>query len=245
MSDPFPIHFAPTERKGNAQIIRENQQILAMPYLQELLNAFPIPALILNECRQIVAANQRLCELLDRRQDELLGMRPGEAFNCIHWQEGYCGCGTSRFCESCGAIRAILHSQRQNGEEAQECTITRLTDEGEKVLNLRVTASSFHVEGKLTVFSLYDISEEKRRALREKMFYHGVLNTAAGVRSLLEILPDLSDQCRHETAHLACQLAGYLMEELEGGRDLATAEREELAVQVTALDVREVLKSVC
>jgi len=245
MSDPCPICFGPAELKGNAKITREHQHILAKPHLQELLNAFPIPVVILNECRQIVAANQRYCELVNRRQDELLGMRPGEAFNCIYWQEGSCGCGTSRFCETCGAGRAILLSQHNKSEETQECTITRQTDEGEKVLNLRVTASSFHLERKLTVFSLYDISEEKRRALREKMFYQGVLNTAMGLRSLLEILPDLSDPCRQETAHLACQLAGYLMEEIEGGRDLAVADREDLAVQVTALDVREVLKSVC
>jgi len=244
MSDRFPIHFAPAERKGNAQIIRENQHIQAMPYLEELLNAFPMPAVILNECREIVAANQRFCEFLNREQDEILGMRPGEALDCIHWQEGHCGCGTSRFCETCGAAQAILRSQRQNGEETQECAITGRTDEGEKVLNLRVTASSFHLEGKLTLFSFNDISEEKRRSLRERMFYHGVLNTAAGVRSLLETLPELSDQCRHETTRLAYELADYLMEEIEGGKDLA-AEREEPAVQVTPLDVREVLKTVC
>lgn len=245
MSHPLPTCFAPAERKGIAQIITEHQRILAVPHLQELLNAFPTPAVILNECRQIVAANQRLCGLLNRREDELLGMRPGEAFNCTHWQQGHCGCGTSRFCETCGAVQAILRSQRQKDEETQDCTITRRTDEGEKALNLRVTASSFYLEGKLTLFSFSDIGEEKRRALRERMFYHGVLNTAAGVRSLLEMLPELSDQGRHETTHLAYQLADYLMEEIEGGKDLAAAEREELAVQATALDVREVLKRVC
>jgi PAS domain-containing protein len=245
MSDPLPTCFAPGERKGIAQITTEHQRILAIPHLQELLNAFPTPTVILNECRQIVAANQRLCEFLNRRQDELLGMRPGEAFNCIHWRDGNCGCGTSRFCETCGAGQAILRSQRQSGEDTQECTITRRTDEGEKALDLRVTASSFDVEGKLTLFSLNDISDEKHRALLERMFYHEVLNTAAGVRGLLEILPELSDPCRHETTHLAYQLADYLMEEIEGGKDLAAAERGELAVQVTALDVREVLKSVC
>jgi signal transduction histidine kinase len=213
--------------------------------VQDLLNAFPTPAIILNECRQIVAANQRLCGLLNRRQDELLGMRPGEAFNCIHWWDGPCGCGTSRFCETCGAVQAILHSQRQSGEDIQECTITMRTDEGEKALDLRVTASSFDLEGRFTAFSLNDISDEKRRAVLERMFFHNVLNTAAGVRGLLEILPELSDQYRHETIHLAYQLADHLIEEIEGGRDLAAAERGDLAVQVTSLDVREILKSVC
>jgi PAS domain-containing protein len=242
---PKPTCFAPAERELIEQVRTEHQHIWAIPHLRDLLNAFPTPAVILNECRQIVAANQRLCQLLNRRQDELMGMRPGEAFNCIHWREGHCGCGTSLFCETCGAVQAILRSQRQSGEDIQECTITMRTDEGEKALDLRVTASSFDLEGKLTVFSLHDISDEKRRAVLERMFYHDVLNTAAGVRGLLEILPELSDQYRNETTHLAHQLADYLIEEIEAGKDLAAAERGELAVQVTSLDAREILKSVC
>jgi signal transduction histidine kinase len=245
MSDPLPTCFAPAERKGIERIRTEYQYIWSIPHLQDLLNAFPTPELILNECRQIVAANQRLCELLGQRQDELLGMRLGEAFNCIHWRDGPCGCGTSRFCRACGAVQAILRSQRQRGEDIQECTITIRTEEGEKAFHLRVTASSFDLGGKFTAFSINDISEEKRRAILERMFYQDVLNTAAGVRGLLEILPEVSDQYRHETTHLAYQLADYLIEEIEGGRDLAAAERGELAVRVTALDVREILKSVC
>ncbi len=245
MADPLSTCFAPAKREAIEQVRMEHEHISAIPHLQELLNAFPTAAVILNECRQIVATNQRLCALLKRRQDELLGMRPGEAFNCIHWREGACGCGTSRFCETCGAAQAIMNSQQRGGEDIQDCTITLRTEEGEKALDLRVTASSLDLDGKVTVFSLNDISDEKRRAVLERMFFHDVLNTAAGVRGLLEILPDLSDQYRHETTHLAYQLADHLVEEIEGGRDLAAAERGEVAVQATPLDVREILKSVC
>jgi hypothetical protein len=226
------------------QIRTEHQHISAIPHLQELLNAFPTPAVILNECRQIVAANQRFCRLLDLQEDELLGMRLGEAFNCMCSREGQCGRGTSRFCETCGALQAILNSQRQGGEDIQECTITQRTDEGERALDLRVIASSLDLDGKFIVFSLNDISDERRRAVLEQMFFHDVLNTAAGVRNLLEILPALSNQYRQETTHLARQLVEYLIEEIEAGKDLAAAERGELAVKVTSLDAREILKSV-
>lgn len=217
MSDILPNCFAPAERKGIEQARAEYEHIRAIPHLQGLLNAFPTAAAILNECRQIVAANQRLCELLHRRQDRLLGMRVGEALNCIHWREARGGCGTSRFCETCGVFQAILGSQRRGGENTQECAVTMRTDEGERPLELRVTASSFHLEGKLILLSLNDISGEKRRAALDRMFFQDVLNTAAGVHGLLEILPELSDQCRAETTHLACQLVEYLIEEIEGG----------------------------
>jgi hypothetical protein len=244
MPDSPSASLAPSQREEIEQVRAEYQRISAIPHLQELLNAFPTAAVILNECRQIVAANQKLCRLLARREEELLGMRIGEAFNCIHWQEGSCGCGTARFCETCEALNAILNSQRQGSEDTQECTITMRTDEGERALDLRVTTSTLNLNGKFTFFALADIGDEKRRAVLERMFFHDVLNTAAGVRHLLEVLPALSDQYRQETTYLAFQLVKYLIEEIEAGKDLAAAERGELAVHVASVDAREMLKSV-
>jgi hypothetical protein len=245
MSDSPSTILDPSKREKIEQIRTEHQHLSAIPHLQKLLNAFPTPAVILNECRQIVAANPRLCRLLDRREGELLGKRVGEAFNCTHWREGDCGCGTSRFCETCGALQAILKTQRCGGEDIQECTITLRTNEGERALDMRVTASTLDMNGEFTALALNDISDGKRRAVLERMFFHDVLNTAAGVRNLLEILPALSDQYRQETTQLARQLVEYLIEEIEAGKDLAAAERGELAVQVTSLDAREILKNVC
>lgn len=245
MSDPPSDASDPAEREEIERIRTEHGHLASIPHLQELLNAFPTPAVILNERRQIVAANLRLCGLLDRPEDQLLGMRVGEAFNCTHWQEGDCGCGTSQFCGTCGALRAIRESERLNCKNIQECTITMQTKEGEQALDVRVTASSLDLDGRFTVFALNDIGDEKRRAVLERMFFHDVLNTAAGVRNLLEVLPSLSDQYRQETAHLAFQLAQYLIEEIEAGKDLAAAERGELAVNVTSLDARQMLRNIC
>jgi K+-sensing histidine kinase KdpD len=227
------------------QVRAEHHNLAAIPHLQGLLDAFPRAAVILNESRQIVAANQRLCEFLHRRPYELLGMRIGEAFNCIHWREGRCGCGTSRFCRTCGAAQAILSSQGRGMVDIQECNITTRTGEGKRVLDLRVTASTFRLGESFTIFSLNDISGEKRRAALERIFFHDVLATTAGVRNLLEMLPNLPDQYRYETTHLTRQLVEYLIEEIEGGRDLVAAERGDLAVHAVPLDAREILYSLC
>jgi len=227
------------------RISAEHAHLSAIPHLQELLNAFPTPAVILNECRQIVASNPRLCQLLERGENQLLGLRPGEAFNCIHWREGDLGCGTAQFCEACGAFQAILNTQLRGGQDIQECTITMQTDQGERALDLRVTASSLDLDGRFTAFAFDDIGDEKRRAVLERMFFHDVLNTAAGVRNLLEVLPALSDRYRQETSHLAFQLVQYLIEEVEAGKDLAAAERGELAVHVASLDAGQMLRTVC
>jgi signal transduction histidine kinase len=138
-----------------------------------------------------------------------------------------------------------LNSQRQGGEDIQECTITLRTDEGEKALDLLVTAFNLDLDGKFTVFSFNDISDAKRRAVLERLFYHDLLDTLAEVRSLLEVLPELPGQTLHEMTRLAHQLADHLVEEIEGGRDLAAAERGEPVVRAMAMDAREILKSVC
>jgi hypothetical protein len=244
MSDSSSASSDPSRREDIEEVKAEYQRISAIPHLQEMLNAFPMAAVILNQPRQIVAANRRLCRLLARHEDELLGMRIGEAFNCIHWREGSCGCGTAQFCKNCEALHAILNSQQQGGEDTQECTITLRTDEGQRALDLRVTASTLDLNGKFAFFALADIGDEKRRAVLERMFFHDVLNAAAGVRNLLEVLPALSDQYRQETTNLAFQLVKHLIEEIEAGKDLAAAERGELAVHVTSVDAREMLQSV-
>jgi hypothetical protein len=210
-----------------------------------MLTAFPTPAVILNDCHQIVAANQRYCSFFGQREDDLLGMRIGEALHCIHLADENCECGTTRFCETCGALQAILNIQRRGGGDVQECTITLRTAGGERALDLRVTASNLDLDRRFTVLSLNDIADEKRRAVLEEMFFHDILNTASGLRNLLEALPASSDESRQETTPLALQFVQNLIEEIQAGRDLGAAERGDLVVHVASLDAREILKSVC
>jgi len=227
------------------QVRREHLHISAIAHFRDLLDAFPTPAVILDHFHQIVAANQWLCGFLSRGEDELLGMRIGEALRCVHLADVNGECGTSRFCETCGALEAILDPQRPGGKEVRECTITFETDQGERALDLRVTASSLDLGATFTVLVLNDISDVRRRAVLEQMFFHDVLNTALGVRNLLEVLPALSDQHRREAAGLAFQLVQYLIEEIVAGKDLAAAERGDLAVHLMSVDASEILKNLC
>jgi len=245
MSDSSPTILPPSKRVEMEQIRAEHRRISAFPCLRELLNFLPTLVVIVNECQQIVAASQRFCVFLDGQEETLLGMRIGEALHCIHLGDANGECGTSRFCETCGALQAILNTQRRSGGDVQECTLTLRTGEGERALDLRITAFGLDPDARLTVLAFNDIGDEKRRAVLEEIFFHDVLNTATGVRNLLEALPAASDQYRQETAALALQLVQYLIEEIQAGRDLAAAERGDLVVHVASLDAREILKSVC
>src|SRR6056297_3948484 len=90
----------------------------------------PINIMILNQERQAVFMNKTVLDLTGAKDKEsLYGFCPGEIFGCIHSAETPGGCGTTEFCKTCGAVKAILKCQR--GEKSvQECRITRGQDKG-------------------------------------------------------------------------------------------------------------------
>jgi hypothetical protein len=74
---------------------------------------------ILNERRQLLAANGNFSQLTAGDIRELLGMRLGEALGCVHSSELPGGCGTTVHCRGCGNASAILDALRwESGENA-------------------------------------------------------------------------------------------------------------------------------
>lgn len=202
--------------------------------------------MILNQERQLVAANQKLACLLGRPVESVLGLRLGEAFNCIHSAEEPGGCGTSIFCRTCGAAKAILGSWTDRTANVQECRLTRRSPLGRQALDLRILAAPLWIgPEQFTVVSLTDITDEKRRMVLEKMFFHDVLDTASGIHGVLNLLPDLSGPEAAKLLKMAADLSGELLEQIRAGRDLGAAERGELQTNLRTLQVGPFLAQLC
>jgi signal transduction histidine kinase len=235
-------HFAPAARAPREDILRSREAI-ARQSCQRLADALPHPVMVLNRCRQLVFGNDALRLLL--AQDDLgpsLGRRPGELFRCIHADAGPSGCGTSEFCRECGAVRAILGGLAGR-TEVQECRMLRLGDRGLEALDLRVHSVPYVVDGEAyTVFSVLDVSHEKRRRILERIFFHDILNTAGGVCGILSILNDDAPE------GLGRDLAGLhdsmqtLQEEIYSQRDLLAAEHGELVPRMEEVRAADVLR---
>jgi K+-sensing histidine kinase KdpD len=221
--------FAPPERLSDQEIASERRTLNWFPMVQQVLNSSPEPMMILNRCRQIVMVNDKLMQLLGPAPVSPLGRRPGEIFNCIHANDGEAGCGTSEFCKECGAVQAICESQETTSAQSRECRMTCQTRTGEASLDLRVWATPLACDGEFIVFAIRDISDEKRRFVLERLFFHDVLNAAGGLQGLMEILPDTSGEENRETYQMASNLAAHLVEEIQAQRDLRAAERGDLA----------------
>lgn len=254
--------FAPAERATMEEVRRQYEKLARLPFVRDFLDAVPNMSVVLNEHRQIVFANRSFAEFLglkDRGEllgkshceafhclyADVLGDRPGEAVGCIraHLEKG--GCGTSAFCKTCGAVMSILNSQKRQALDIQECRMI-CGEEGpnEMALDLRVWSRPIEVQGEFfTVFSVVDISNEKRRKVLERIFFHDVLNTAGGVKGLADLLiqSDLSEMEIKDISCMISESADQLIEEISAQRTLSAAESGDLKVSVQELHSLELL----
>ena len=239
-------HFASPERSSDEQLARQRQTLASQPLLEQILDGFPEAAMILNGHRQIVVANDKLAALLNRDRDSLIGLRPGEALSCTHSNDLPAGCGTTTFCRYCGAANAIVISQHAVSVDAQECRISRSIDGTLGALDLRVWATPLTLGSeRFTVFAVRDTTDEKRRDVLEQLFFHDVLNAAAGLKALIDIWPELSRDKLTDMARVAQHCADEVVEQIQAQRDLTMAERGELQVQRADIDVAALLAELC
>lgn len=233
--------YAPGERAARADLAKEGFVLSRLPHLRGAFDAVPQPFMVLNAHRQIVLANRALLRLAGASEEEAIGRRPGELLACQNASRCASGCGTSRFCRNCGAVNAILGSQ-QDTENTAEC---RVAQESGVHLDLRVSAAPFHVDGQsFTLFSISDVGDERRRRALERVFFHDVLNTVGNLRSLAQLVAGAGPEALATYRPLLLQLAEELSSQIQEQRDLAAAERGELAVRVSPLGAGALLGQV-
>ncbi len=224
--------FAPAEKDARENVEKDLGLFRRFEKLSDIIDGLPYIALILNKERQLVFSNQYLVDLLGAKDLlELVGKRPGELINCVHANENEGGCGTSESCRYCGAVNAIMNCLNTKKRSEGECRIIARNAENEEVAyDFYVTASPFrHNDNEYVILSFNDISNEKRRKVLERLFFHDILNTAGGLRGFLEFLntfPD--DKDKDESLKIAMLLSDQMIDEIMAQRELLAAERGEL-----------------
>jgi len=235
--------FAPAEKAPKEELKLQTQTVSQASLLVEVIDAMPEVVLIINRNRQVIFANRALTEILGvKTRESVYGQRPGDIWNCIHAVETEGGCGTTETCRTCGAVIAILSSQKGK-PDIRECRIIKQsTFEALDLLIKTVPLKLNHTP--FTIFSLRDISHEKRRRILERIFFHDVLNTAGGVFSLSEVLKDARPDEMDELIGMIHENSERLIEEIKAQRDLVLAENNELSVCPIAINTREFLEGI-
>jgi len=239
-------HFAPAKRSTTEQILREYEEVESQKFFTKVFSAMTGIGAVIDKNRQIVYANDDLLSMLGINSLELiLGRRPGEIISCIHSAEEPSGCGTARACAFCGAVNAILDSQRTGIKTMKETRITSLIDGKHKSWDLNIISTPISFNGdQFYILILQDISEEKRRAALEKIFFHDLLNSAGGLHGLLRILKEgTSPEETREIISLSEEISESIIEEILMQRQIRAAENGELKVKIDFTNSIELLDS--
>jgi len=239
-------NFASPERSTDPEVRTDYDLLNEERSLLDILGAISGITAILDQNRQIVYANEEFINLIGMSSlEDLLGKRPGEAIDCIHAGEKLAGCGTTEACAVCGSVNAVLESQKNNTRTEKETRIT--SGKNEKMVNwdLRVTSSPVVIRNRtFYVFTVQDISNEKRRQNLERTFFHDILNSAGNLNGILNILKEGTDPGEtKKLINLSEEVSRDLIEEIMLQRQIRSAENGDLVVRIEKLIASDILKS--
>lgn len=201
--------------------------------------------LVLNKTRQVVYANRKFLDFLNVGDlKEVEGMRPGEALGCEGSQEGLDGCGTSERCMRCGALRTILEGFA-SGQSSHEVRISRQGPQGMEAFDFRVSGTALKLNDEdFIIFAIEDISNEKRRRILERIFFHDLMNTVGGLRNLVEFLRDGLPEEQRKIAQIVYDVFRNMVDEIETQKLLQAAETGYLTANIHAINSRDLLLSI-
>lgn len=236
-------YFATPERTSAEELNRQHVILAGDEGLRHLLDAMPEFVMVVGPTRQILLGNRAVVSFATSQGCQaFIGARPGEILSCRHALAAPAGCGTGEACRTCGAVEAILAGLAGNSA-CHECRVLRETPHGVEALDLKVWGTPFRWQGlALALVIAVDISDEKRRKVLERIFFHDILNTAGAISGLTELLVDGIISLDEAKDNLM-EATRMLVEEIRGQRELLAAENNEIAVHPVPLQSRQFLEA--
>jgi len=239
-------HFAPASRFTSEETRAMHQFITSQKLFIEIFDSMIGISAIIDSNRQIVYSNNEFLKMLGINSIEsILGKRLGEVVSCIHSAEEPFGCGTAEACSYCGAVNAILESQRTGKKSIKETRISTSVNEKLISWDLNITSIPIILSGKtFYLLTLQDISSEKRRSALERIFFHDLLNSVGGLNGLLSILKEgVEPDEENEIINLSEEASRDILEEIILHRQLRAAEDGDLQIKIESINSHEILIS--
>lgn len=233
-----------SKRDVYKKVVEEFESVSRIEYIQQLIDALPYLGAVLNSHWQVVFANRTLLEKMGHSFiEQLLGNRPGEFLHCVNSKNDPRGCGSSAACQSCGALGAIIKSKNENKQITSECRINASWEGKLQSFDFRVTASPFLYKGEtFIVFSLVDISDEKRRKVLERIFFHDIINKTDCLKGLVELFKEETDpEKMTQFIDTIDMLSHSIVDEIFAQRELLNAENGELKPHKTLVKASDLL----
>lgn len=202
--------------------------------VQKVLDAFPQPTALLNKEEKVISVNNNFLRLFSYPNDNyLIGKKPEEIFNCIFAIDTYYKNQISVQCRKCGEDLNVIDSKVLCNSFTDRCNLTFVDENGhiDDFHNIKINKSPFSLDdAQYYLFSITDISNEVRRRLEERIFFHDVLNKAGNILGILDVLNLVgSDDERSDELYQSLKNTSQdLINEIKYQRDLSAAENNEL-----------------
>ncbi|OFX23089.1 MAG: hypothetical protein A2041_06120 [Bacteroidetes bacterium GWA2_31_9b] len=239
-------NYNPLEQQSNDEILKTRLKIQNTDYIRDIINGLPYITAILNSYRQVIFSNETLLQQLNISSiDEVIGLRPGEVIHCVNSNKEEGGCGASENCKVCGVFLSILQAQKTKGKSQYECRIKAMHDGMEIAFDYLATSNPIIWENEeFIIFSLTDISSEKRRKALEKTFFHDIINKAGSLQGFIQLIQSVSDiETIQKYTHLASDISQELISEILSQRQLIAAENNELAISIERVESISIMSS--
>ncbi|MDR2040464.1 MAG: PAS domain-containing sensor histidine kinase [Bacteroidales bacterium] len=225
--------FASAERSPQDEILRQHSIITDNKDLIVFLNGIVSMVTVLNSNRQVVFANSQTLSAIGVDDENLiLGQRLGEVFGCEHAHEVN-GCGTSPHCSVCGAVRTMLLCKNK-AQSIDECSLTNGSTKTSLDLRVHSTYTTVNNEN-FIICSLFDISDEKRRGVMERIFFHDIMNTINGINGIAQVLKKVDPSKQDLYMSHLTRMLDSLVDEINSHRVLTLAEKDEYKIKYQEL----------
>ncbi len=225
------IQTDPFAREPLDKILESKAAIENINYIKDLLSSLSSIICIINDNNQVVFSNDVIITKFGLNiETDILGLRPGEVFNCVNATNDTGGCGTTEKCKFCGSNQAITKCWADGEKTANECRIIKNDGLHTSQLDLEIMATPFFHKENYIILSMTDITEKKRKELLEKIFFHDIINIAGSLSGVLQLFPHLTEPEKEEYMQIASSLSNQIIDEIKDQQQMTKAERGELAV---------------
>ncbi|MDG5814953.1 HAMP domain-containing sensor histidine kinase [Chitinispirillales bacterium ANBcel5] len=182
--------YASPGRAGSEELKNAIVHLSNDSFINGLMKTIGGLLVVLNEHRQAVAINEEFIKFLNLDDSEtILGLRLGEMVGCIHQDKNTAGCGTTEYCQTCGAAIATVSSLAGNKPIERTCAIqTGKNGVGNDLFfSVRAVPITLQEQQFILIF-LQDISMHQRWAYLEKKFFHDLKNMLTGIIGVNEMM---------------------------------------------------------
>ena len=237
-------YFAPSERAEIAELQSELNHISASPLINGLMNMVSGLLAVLNEQRQILALNEKFLETLGVEDAfATFGLRLGEAIQCVHAYDDPEGCGTTRFCSSCGAAIAMVASLETDKPVERTCAVKIERNFKKSDLFFLVRSAPMTLNGsRFILLFLTDITRQQKWASLERVFFHDISNLLTAMVGKSDLMLGQLGPERDVLAYELNELTARMLREIEIQRQLTHSDIFSYRPLYRDIELRELIR---